>query len=172
MRFLPALATRCARGMLTAAVAARRRESFRGCAGPCFVFGVLLIPCCLGPSLCDTIVLEGRLESELRISKEMRWTVDRPLSRLTVDLAMPASFSNGSSRKRFGIFRSNPPETGPSSRMSRTTWATSEENHMAQFKDGPRGEDRLRRARGGGVVGHGEQAVFPLKALGSPAGNT
>ena len=42
----------------------------------------------------DTIVLEGRLESNLRISKEMRWTLDRPLSELTVDLAIPASFSN------------------------------------------------------------------------------
>ena len=42
----------------------------------------------------DTIILEGRLESELRISKEMRWTVDRPLSELTVELAVPQSFSN------------------------------------------------------------------------------
>jgi transglutaminase-like putative cysteine protease len=49
---------------------------------------------CVPPVYGDTIVLEGRLESTLRISKEMRWTVDRPLSELTVELAIPSSFSN------------------------------------------------------------------------------
>ena len=60
-----------------------------------FVFGVLLIPMLPGPPLsADTIVLEGKLDSTLRISKQMRWTVDRPLSQLTVNLVMPVSFSN------------------------------------------------------------------------------
>lgn len=49
---------------------------------------------CAPLAYCDTIVLEGRLESDLRISKEMRWTVDRPLSELTVEIAIPSSFSN------------------------------------------------------------------------------
>ncbi len=60
------------------------------------VLGSLLIPVLLpGPPLsADTIVLEGKLDSTLRISKQMRWTVNRLLSRLTVNLAMPVSFSN------------------------------------------------------------------------------
>jgi transglutaminase-like putative cysteine protease len=62
---------------------------------PVFLFGVLLILMFSGPPLsADTIVLQGKLESTLRISKEMRWTVDRPISQLTVNLAMPVSFSN------------------------------------------------------------------------------
>ncbi len=62
---------------------------------PAFVFGALLVPMLLGsPLSADTIVLEGRLDSTLRVSKQMRWTVDRPLSQLTVNLTMPASFSN------------------------------------------------------------------------------
>ncbi len=60
-----------------------------------FLFGVLLIPVLPAPPLsADTIILEGKLESTLRISKQMRWTVDRPLSSLTVNLSVPASFSN------------------------------------------------------------------------------
>jgi transglutaminase-like putative cysteine protease len=60
-----------------------------------FIFGVLLIPMLPGsPLSADTIVLEGKLDSTLRISKQMRWTVDRPLSRLTVNLLMPVNFSN------------------------------------------------------------------------------
>ncbi len=46
------------------------------------------------PSWCDTIVLEGRLDSTVRVSKEMEWKVDRSLSQLVVRFALPAHFSN------------------------------------------------------------------------------
>ena len=60
---------------------------------------ILILIACLGGYCCpsaraDTILLEGRLDSRIRFSKEMRWTVDRRLSELTVWLAMPATFSN------------------------------------------------------------------------------
>ena len=60
---------------------------------------ILILIVCLGGYCCpsarsDTILLEGRLDSRIRFSKEMRWTVDRRLSELTVWLAMPATFSN------------------------------------------------------------------------------
>jgi len=45
-------------------------------------------------SWCETIVLEGRLDSTVRVSKEMEWRVDRPLSQLTVEFSLPAHFSN------------------------------------------------------------------------------
>ena len=78
-----------------AALAARRGKLHGVVRALVFIFGVLLIPMLPGsPLYADTIVLEGKLDSTLRISKQMRWTVDRPLSRLTVNLAMPVSFSN------------------------------------------------------------------------------
>ncbi len=60
---------------------------------------ILILSTCLGGYCCpsaraDTILLEGRLDSRIRFSREMRWTVDRRLSELTVWLAMPATFSN------------------------------------------------------------------------------
>ena len=60
---------------------------------------ILILSTCLGGYCCpsaraDTILLEGRLDSRIRFSREMRWTVDRRLSELTVRLAMPATFSN------------------------------------------------------------------------------
>ncbi|MGA3175007.1 MAG: hypothetical protein ABSE25_11375, partial [Syntrophorhabdales bacterium] len=78
----------------------RFRYSREGLAGPALraltlILGLVLVPALpLPPLFADTIVLEGKLESTLHISKEMRWTVDRPLSRLTVELTMPANFSN------------------------------------------------------------------------------
>lgn len=42
----------------------------------------------------ETIVLDGSLDSTVRISKEMRWHVDQPLGQLRVRLALPATFSN------------------------------------------------------------------------------
>ena len=62
---------------------------FAVAAALCVAFALIPLP-----AYSDTIILEGHLDSELRISKEMRWTVDRPLSELTVELAVPPSFSN------------------------------------------------------------------------------
>ena len=42
----------------------------------------------------ETIVLDGSLDTTVRISKQMRWRVDQPLSELKVRLALPATFSN------------------------------------------------------------------------------
>ena len=42
----------------------------------------------------ETIVLDGSLDTTVRISKEMRWRVDQPLGELKVRLALPADFSN------------------------------------------------------------------------------
>jgi transglutaminase-like putative cysteine protease len=56
---------------------------------------VLLLLLSPRPALrAETIVLDGNLDTTVRISKGMRWHVDQPLSQLRVRLALPATFSN------------------------------------------------------------------------------
>ncbi len=59
----------------------------------CFT-ALLALICRARPVWSETIVLEGRLDSTVRVSKEMEWRVDRPLSQLVVRFALPARFSN------------------------------------------------------------------------------
>ncbi len=44
--------------------------------------------------LAETVALEGRLNSKIRMSKQMTWEIDRPLTQLTLRLPLPASYSN------------------------------------------------------------------------------
>lgn len=42
----------------------------------------------------ETVIIEGRLDSKIKMSKQMKWDVDRPLSELTLRLPLPADYSN------------------------------------------------------------------------------
>ncbi|MCX5816570.1 MAG: transglutaminase domain-containing protein [Proteobacteria bacterium] len=42
----------------------------------------------------ETVIIEGRLDSKIKMSKQMKWDVDRPLSELTLRLPLPANYSN------------------------------------------------------------------------------
>ncbi|MEI6153247.1 MAG: hypothetical protein WCQ90_04090, partial [Deltaproteobacteria bacterium] len=42
----------------------------------------------------ETVVIEGRLDSKIKMSKQMKWDVDRPLSELILRLPLPADYSN------------------------------------------------------------------------------
>ncbi|MGD0229035.1 MAG: transglutaminase family protein [Syntrophorhabdales bacterium] len=77
-------------------LAGRGRPSGEGGSARQFVFALaallsLLLAC---PSWSETILLEGRLDTKVRIVKEMAWRVDRPLKELTVSFSLPAQFSN------------------------------------------------------------------------------
>ncbi len=54
------------------------------------LFALILSNSCFG----KTIVLEGKLDSDLRITQHINFSVDRSLSKLSFRLALPADFSN------------------------------------------------------------------------------
>ncbi|MFN3740907.1 MAG: hypothetical protein ACK4TF_09610, partial [Thermodesulfovibrionales bacterium] len=56
-----------------------------------FCFAILIVPVI---SLAKTIVLDGSLKSRIRVSQQMGFNVERPLSKLSFRFALPASFSN------------------------------------------------------------------------------
>ena len=41
-----------------------------------------------------TIILEGKLDSRIKVTQQIGFSVDRPLSKLSFRFALPASFSN------------------------------------------------------------------------------
>jgi transglutaminase-like putative cysteine protease len=60
------------------------------------IFVSLIFFACANIVQAETVVLEGRLNSKIRMSKQMTWEIDRPLTQLTLRLPLPASYSNKS----------------------------------------------------------------------------
>jgi transglutaminase-like putative cysteine protease len=67
-----------------------------------FIFTLLFISTWSHTLFAKTLVLEGNIASKIQMSQQMTFSVDKPVSKLTLRFALPAAFSNKAVRQELG----------------------------------------------------------------------